>query len=366
MNYRVAAVVAHSDVISAATEVETDINTKVNGQIIAVVVIVALLIIVIFYASYTIAHMIVEPVVELTNLCNEIADGNLNVEVDDTEATCTDVVNLRAAFKQMLTSVRFGSEAYYSGDVSRAKSCFEEALQLFTTVRNQRGIGISQNNLGSVYGQFGEFDKAHTAYMTAIELAEQSIENAGENEKDRLKAQKKLASRKGNRALLFVQQGDLVSAEKLVLEAIALDQKILNPIGFVIKSGTLSSIYIKQGRFKDADVSITQAEHLLFDENTFMTATEHNTEDFETVRQHAQLNRAELYYATGELQKAFDVIDKQLTSTKFLAFAVQSHAMQLLMKMYTQINATDALEAVSKILGSVSTSQKNIVFVYDF
>jgi phage regulator Rha-like protein len=64
-----------------------------------------------------------------------------------------DVEVLRTAFKSMLTSVRFGTEAYYKGDVNKSQKCFEEARDLFTKVANKRGVGISCNNLGGVYSQ---------------------------------------------------------------------------------------------------------------------------------------------------------------------------------------------------------------------
>jgi len=364
MDYIVAAVVSHDDVISGALQVQSDIKSKITLSTIVMVIILVVLVAAISYLSWCIGLMIEGPVLTLSNVCTEITDGNLDVDID-IEETCKDVAVLRNAFKAMLTSVRFGSEAYYSGDIDKSRMCFEEALELFTRVRNQRGIGISQNNLGSVYSQKGEFDKAEKAYMNSIELAQIDLDNAKTDEQ-KVRATRTLSSRMGNRAVLYMQKGDLHQAEKFILEAIKLDQTTLNPLGFVIKSGTLASVYIKQNRLGDAKLSIDEAGRLLYDENTFMSAPDTSDEDFLTCKSYNQLNHAELCYANGDFQQAYFIADKELVANQILSSGVRQKCFSLMMKVYQQYNAQDAMKALSSLIGSVSSGNKNIMIVYDF
>jgi hypothetical protein len=53
---------------------------------------------------------------------------------------------LLEAFSGMVTALRFGSESYAAGDMRKATGAFEDALQLYSSIGNARGIGIAHNN----------------------------------------------------------------------------------------------------------------------------------------------------------------------------------------------------------------------------
>lgn len=120
--YKLAVVVSKSDVTAAATEAEDAIAGSINGMIIIVCCIVAAVAVLTMYMACQISNMISLPVEQLTEICIQLRKGEYDdIEIDQEEPTCRDVVVLREAFKSMLTSVRFGSEAYYAGNVEKAK-----------------------------------------------------------------------------------------------------------------------------------------------------------------------------------------------------------------------------------------------------
>lgn len=57
---------------------------------------------------------------------------------------------MRTTFEKLFLLVRFGTNAFYSGDLERAYRTFSEALDLFTKLENQKAIGIVNNNLGNI------------------------------------------------------------------------------------------------------------------------------------------------------------------------------------------------------------------------
>jgi hypothetical protein len=46
----------------------------------------------------------------------------------------------------MIIALRFGSDSYASGDMSKAQKAFSDALTLYSELDNIRGMGIAQNN----------------------------------------------------------------------------------------------------------------------------------------------------------------------------------------------------------------------------
>jgi len=366
--YRVGVVVAQEDVESAATEAGDLIRRGINGMIVAIVIVLLIIMGIVFYLTNQISNLVTEPVLKLTEVCESIHKGDLDVQFqNDENATCSDVLNLGQAFKAMLTSIRFGSEAYYSGDVGKAQSCFEEALLLFQKVDNKRGIGISQNNLGSVYAQKQDFAAAHKAYINSIELAQMEVAQS----QDKVKAQKVLSSRMGNRAVCFMQQGDLESAEKLLHEAMDIDKKVRNGLGFVVKSGTLAKVYMKRNppRMEDANQVITQSEELLSSEETFMQAKGVTPEDYIICQTHSRLNRAEFALYQENFDEAWKTCDEELTKNKICDFGAQSHALRLLLKIYEEMGCQAALHALSDTLGKTTrgvSREKDVLIVYDY
>lgn len=265
----------------------------------------------------------------------------------------------------MLTSVRFGSESYFSGDMKKAEKCFSEALTLFQAVGNKRGIAISQNNLGSVYSQQKLFNEAHKAYVNSIELAQEDVNDATSPSQKR-KATMILSSRMGNRAVCLMQEEKMVEAEHLIREAMSYDTQVGNAMGFVIKSGTMGSICLKQNRLDHAEATIAEAEKLLLDESTFTNADGITHEDYAIAQNYCKINRAQLSFTHGNYEQAWELCDEVLTNHNFTTLSVQTEALCLLNKIYKKIGALAATDDMNKLIGKASSGPKDVVFCYDY
>ena len=75
-------------------------------------------------------------------------------------ASSLDMRNVLSAFSRMIISLRFGSDTYVLGDLTKAQSVFQDALDLFKSINNSRGIAIANNNLGTVMLKSGHFEPA--------------------------------------------------------------------------------------------------------------------------------------------------------------------------------------------------------------
>lgn len=69
--------------------------------------------------------------------------------VNDTSSP--EVEELMKAFESMSTVVKFANTTLASGDIGAARLIYVEALELFTKLRNDRGVSIVNNNLGNVH-----------------------------------------------------------------------------------------------------------------------------------------------------------------------------------------------------------------------
>lgn len=81
------------------------------------------------------------------------------------EGTVTDIKNQAAEY------AGFGNRYYRSADYEQAIKFFTQALDLNTSVDNEKGIVESYNSLGKVYMQKGDFDTAERYFLEAYEMA---------------------------------------------------------------------------------------------------------------------------------------------------------------------------------------------------
>ena len=74
-------------------------------------------------------------------------------------------------------------------------------------------------------------------------------------------------------------------------------------MGFVIKSGTMGSICLKQNRLDHAEATIAEAEKLLLDESTFTNADGITHEDYAIAQNYCKINRAQLSFTHGNYEQ---------------------------------------------------------------
>lgn len=134
---------------------------------------------------------------------------------------------------------------------------------------NKNGIGTWENNLSLACLATGDSESAELHCNNAIKIAEdikQSLENtrlvtinrryntiANENSIDLIKAKRILSDRKGNLAVIYLQQNRFVEAFRLLEQLLLQDRDDDYVIGKVAKLGTLGHYYLKQGEIASAE-----------------------------------------------------------------------------------------------------------------
>lgn len=287
VDYILVAVVPRSEIIKASTDVEDQISDSNLGILISSCITLSVFICVILYVTNELVEGIVKPVNDLSNLCEQVVQGNLHGDSIPTQATSSDMRMLLTAFTNTMTALRFGSDSYAKGDLSAAKALFEEALLLYTTTGQVQGIGACHNNLGAVFMSLNNHNEAHLHYQKAIAIAEERVASAASasaadvitvsiqkhiqptaagdyakvvpsptsttttttrRARPGLKqAQKVLSDRRGNLALLYIAQQRYADAFECLEECMEQDKQSGYIRGCVVKQGNMGHLYLKQG-----------------------------------------------------------------------------------------------------------------------
>jgi len=155
-----------------------------------------------------------------------------------------------------MVALRFDSESFAKGDRRKAQTAFVEALELFTLTGNQKGIGSSQNNLAACELALGNVTEAEKFYKLAIQNAESMLQSkmsqgAAASDIDRMS--RVLSDRKGNLAIVYLQQDRFTDAFSLLESLLAEDKRNAYIRGLVVKQGTLGHFYLKQGETNSAE-----------------------------------------------------------------------------------------------------------------
>jgi tetratricopeptide (TPR) repeat protein len=139
---------------------------------------------------------------------------------------------------------------------------------------NKKGMGSSQNNLAAAELGLGNKNEAELYSKQAIRNAEEllrDVESRGGKGEDIDKARRVLSDRKGNLAIIYLQQDRFADAFEVLEQLLAEDKKNLYIRGLVVKQGTLGQYYLKQGELKSAEKIFRSALDFIRrkDENMF-------------------------------------------------------------------------------------------------
>jgi len=160
-------------------EVNDDIDESVRQQEAIFIVVAVLTFMVSLAILYCLLLAMKKPLKELEDVCIYIAEDDLSAAERQAplpeRATSADMKVLLSAFSSLLVALKFGNDAYAKGDMLKAKKAFEDALELFTLICNDRGVGIAQNNLGAVYMAQADWDNAALMYTLSISNAQVAI-----------------------------------------------------------------------------------------------------------------------------------------------------------------------------------------------
>ncbi|KAJ3099775.1 Chromodomain-helicase-DNA-binding protein 1-like [Phlyctochytrium planicorne] len=231
----------------------------------------------------SVARRVLKPVEELTGWLTRISSTHLDEEVADAEASTHELKIVKQNFKNLLIAVRFGNDAYYANDLSKALANYEAAERLMVELRNERGRGVCLNNKGNVYKQMdeGELARAVNAYSSAIEIAE-TLLAVETNPAVRTTIQVTLANRISNLGVVY-KDADVPPAvlpttpvpftpnqeraRNLFLRSLELHRGVDGLEGIAQVSGNLGQLYLETGRIPEATEMIRDGYDIVKDRN---------------------------------------------------------------------------------------------------
>ena len=177
------------------------------------------------------------------------------------------------AFSSTLVILRCGLDFFFSGSMKDAIRNFDEAEQLFSSVSNDRGLGIARNNLAIAHMALSATDKAGEKFMLSIGNAQDSLQQASEglrqatykmggDEKLRgaaiselRQAMRVLSDRMGNYASFLLTDDGMADGEDpeyVIEKGLHIDKALGNRYGWVIKQSLLGRLALRQGRLNEA------------------------------------------------------------------------------------------------------------------
>lgn len=127
----------------------------------------------------TVAGRVVRPVQLLLEATRRINRGDYSQAMPKMGSdTCRELLVLHEVFRRMVLVVRFGNTSFMSGDLDAALATFQDALELFTSMGNKRGVGVAHNNIGAVYMRQGKHELAADALAQACLISEELLAEA--------------------------------------------------------------------------------------------------------------------------------------------------------------------------------------------
>jgi len=177
------------------------------------------------------------------------------------------------AFSSTLVILRCGLDFFFSGSMEDAIRNFDEAEQLFSSVSNDKGLGIARNNLAIAHMALSDTDKAGEKFMLSIGNAQDSLQQASEGLRQATykmggaeelrgaairelrQAMRVLSDRMGNYASFLLTDDGMVDGEDpeyVIEKGLHIDKALGNRYGWVIKQSLLGRLALRQGRLDEA------------------------------------------------------------------------------------------------------------------
>jgi Mg-chelatase subunit ChlD/uncharacterized protein YggT (Ycf19 family) len=344
--YSIALVVPLSDVLAPSDSVEDDISNSLVITIVVFAVIAIVLIVAVWFFTDFFAARIVQPVTQLTSVCRNIVQNRLDVRVRTVD-TSYEVALLRKTFTQLVTALRVGNEAYYGQNLVKAIRSYQQALDLFARLENERGVGVCLSNLGTLYMEDDQLQMADVFYTRAIEQSQRAIETATQGKLDPVKLvslRNTLASRMSNLAILKGKQNDLVAKQQLLMDALEIDRETNNPVAFGIHSNNLGVLYMDTKR-PDEAMKASQEAYRLASDPAALDFTHFSETDLEVTKQYSLMNMGNIMRDIHEPESALHYYARALHCSPFIDPKVEKYCFSQIRIMYEAIGDRKSMDA---------------------
>jgi tetratricopeptide (TPR) repeat protein len=221
-------VVPVDEIVAPIEVAESEIDSESSAALTNFIIITIIFIVVVVVIGMTLSSRLVRPIKQLTQAADLISGGNYNADVAVTSKD--EIAVLADSFKNILTTLRLGNRSYYKGDLQKALDNYRDAMVLFETTGNQKGIGMCLNNIGNIYRTWGQYALASDYIKKSIDIAKKHEDKAA------------LAMRYNNMGILMRVQGNNKAALSYYAEALKLSHELddhqaismrLNNIGLI-------------------------------------------------------------------------------------------------------------------------------------
>ncbi|MCS6790232.1 MAG: tetratricopeptide repeat protein [Bacteroidia bacterium] len=229
-----------------------------------------------------------------------------------------------------------------SGHNEEAVKYLYEAYVLFERMENMRGLGLSLSNLGTLYQQIGEMDKA-IEYLSRSLRYLQLIPDLAFF----------YAQTLANLGSLFGELEQYELALEYQEKALELHRKLSNVRGIFFSTLSIASFYQALKRYEEAEKYLVQAMD---------TAADLGEENL-VIR--VLLAQAELLNETGQVRDAL----ARLERAEYLASAIQNPSLMIQIELamantYLALNFVDKSEEAVKKVESLATQVKGVAMDY--
>ena len=133
------------------------------------------------------------------------------------------------------------------GELDKAEEHHKQALEIDRETGNRLGEAADLNNLGTVYSRRGDLDIGEEHHKKALEIAREIGDREGE------------AITLGNLGVDYLQRGDLDKAEEHLKQALGIQRDIGDRLGEARQLSNLGGVYHHRGDLEKAEEHVKEA-----------------------------------------------------------------------------------------------------------
>jgi hypothetical protein len=144
-------VAQRDDVLRAPyMKTEEEVNKSIrNVEIVFLVVItVSMIACTVFTGQISLA--VTTPTLVLLQVVKNVNAGRINDDLPPLEGGSTESNKVYTAFAKLFKIVRVSNTAFFSGNLEWAYHFVSDALRLFRTLGDRKGIGVASNNIANI------------------------------------------------------------------------------------------------------------------------------------------------------------------------------------------------------------------------
>lgn len=333
-----------SDIQATATALSNVNNDSMTTFLAMLICLGVALLIVVTIITLLVTYRVARAFRVVTNVLRKIKNGelhNLDIEMG---AIASDVDRFIQNVNNMIYAFQFGNQAYYNGDMNKALQHYVQGIKLMRSLKNERGMGICYNNIGTTLDQLGNKQQATVELQRALDNVETLLQTDLAVE-DMAELQHIKAGRLLNMGIHNANKGDYSTAIEYYQQSFPLYKDY--PEETAQLQSQMALAYLAVGDRLSADQYIRESVDLAISQRE------------PSVTNVVMLNKAQFLIRCGEHTEAIQYLEAMLSYNKTMPRLLMTRAAQILVEAYTSIgNITQADLVKSKI--PTTRSQVNI------